>query len=106
MNAAHVHLVITHFPFVGSLFGLGLLLLSSIRGNYDIKRLSFWTFLLSGVIALPTYLTGRPANNILSQFTPGMATDLCEQHAEVAVIALTAALLMGASSILALFLQR
>jgi protein-S-isoprenylcysteine O-methyltransferase Ste14 len=96
MNPAHLHLMMTHIPVLGTAFGLGLFLVSLFRGSEESKRISLWVFFLSAVAALPTYLTGRPAGALLLKLMPGMSMDPGDQHAEVAVLALTASLVLGA----------
>jgi len=98
--------MVTHLPVLGSLFGLLLLLLALLKGDYDLKRISFWVFVLAGLAAIPTYLTGRPASKLLMKMMPGMSMDAGDQHAEIAVIALTAACLLGVVSLAGLLAFR
>jgi len=87
--------MLTHVPVLGSLFGLLLLLLALLKGDQDLKRYSSWMFVLAGVAAVPTYLSGRPASALLLKAMPGMSMDPGDQHAEVAIIALAGAALLG-----------
>ena len=50
-DLAHVHLLINHFPTIGMILGLGLLLLSFIRKNDHLKKVSLEVLFL---IALAT----------------------------------------------------
>ena len=106
MNSAHLHLIFTHVPILGTLFGLALLLVALVKRSDDLKRTSLWVFVLSGLLAVPTYLTGRPASALLSKMMPGMSMDAGDQHAEVAVIALTAALVLAVAAMLGLVMGR
>ena len=38
MNLAHLHLLLNHFPIIGTIIGLGLLAASLIGKNDDLKR--------------------------------------------------------------------
>jgi hypothetical protein len=50
-DLAHFHLLINHFPTIGMILGLGLLLLSFIRKNDHLKKVSLEVLFL---IALAT----------------------------------------------------
>src|SRR5882724_4278278 len=106
MNPAHLHLIITHLPVLGSVFGLGLLLIALVQGNQQLKRTSLWVFLLAGIAAAPTYLSGRPANALLVRMMPGMSMDPGDQHAEVAIVALVAAAILGVAALAGLSVYR
>jgi len=95
MNSAHLHLMLTHVPVFGTLFGLALLLLGMARKSEDVKRLSLLVFMITGILALPTYLTGAPAENQLRNLFPTTPLETAEQHEEVAILALVAVLFVG-----------
>src|ERR1044071_3020316 len=91
MNAAHLHLMLTHLPVLASVFGALVLLLAIVKGGQDLRRYSLWIFVLAGFAAVPTYLSGQPASALLTKAMPGVwLPDASDQHAEIAVIALAA----------------
>ena len=49
MNFAHLHLLLNHFPIIGTIVGLGLFLVSFLGKNDDLRRVatSFSRLLLS-----------------------------------------------------------
>ena len=106
LNPAHLHLMLTHLPVLGTLFGLGLLLLSILQANPDLRRVSLWAFVLAGLSAVPTYLSGRPASALLLKLMPGTSMDASDQHAEIAIIALIASSVLGLVALVALFVYR
>jgi uncharacterized membrane protein len=106
MNLAHLHLLITHLPILGTLFGVCLLIHGLIQKNGAIQRTSLWTFFLSGLATVPTYLTGSPANAVLLRSMPGMPLEPGDQHAEIAVIALVAASVLALIALAGLFRYR
>jgi hypothetical protein len=55
---------------------------------------------------LPAYLSGSPASALLKRLMPGVSMDAGDQHAEVAVLALTGSLLLGLVSLAGLMLFR
>lgn len=95
MNAAHLHLFLTHAPIFGVLFGILLLLLGWLRKSEELKRLSLWFFVLAAVLVIPTYLTGAPANKYLKNLMPTTPMETADQHEEIAMIALVAVLFVG-----------
>lgn len=106
MNSAHLHLLITHLPVLGSLFGLCLLILARIQSNGPLARTSLWVFVLGALASIPTYLTGRPASVLLMKRMPGMSMDASDQHAEIAVVALAAICVVGVVAAAGLVLYR
>src|SRR5579872_5058442 len=97
MNPAHLHLMLTHVPLCGPAFGLLFLLAGTLQRSRELQRAGLLLFLLSGICVLPIYLTGRPASALLMKAIPtaSMSMDIQDQHAEVAIIALVSALLLG-----------
>src|SRR4029434_6881653 len=58
-DLAHVHLLINHFPRIGMILGLGLLLLSFIRKNDHLKKVSIEVLFLIALATLPVYVSGQ-----------------------------------------------
>lgn len=95
MNPAHLHLVLNHVPVLGTVFGLGILAFGFWKRNESIKRLALGILVLNGLLAIPAYLTGEPAESAI-RGVPGVASPLIEPHEEAAGIALAGALGLGA----------
>jgi hypothetical protein len=87
MNWAHVHLLLNHVPVIGVAFGFFLLLLGVVRKSDELKRASLVVFVVVGALAVPTYLTGEPAEKIVRDL-PGVSRALIEQHEDAAMFAL------------------
>lgn len=83
---AHVHLLLNHVPTVG--FGLGLcLLLVALAGkSEDLKRASLVIFFMMALLAIPTYLSGKAAQQAI-QDRPGVSEALIETHQDAALLA-------------------
>ena len=95
MNSAHLHLALNHLPVVGSLVALALLAAGLWKRSEDIKRAGLWLLLASAVFALPVYLTGEPAEDIVERL-PGVSDQLIEQHESAAGVAVAALAVLGA----------
>jgi len=84
MNLAHVHIVINHIPSLGTAVGVALLVFSIMRRNNNLKRISFQVLVAMALMALPTYMTGNAAQQIVntkSDVTKG----LIEEHQNAAM---------------------
>jgi hypothetical protein len=64
-DLAHIHLLINHFPTIGTILGLGLLLLSFIRKNDHLKKVSLEVLFLIALATLPVYVSGQAAAETL-----------------------------------------
>jgi uncharacterized membrane protein len=64
-DLAHIHLLINHFPTIGTILGLGLLLLSFIRKNEHLKKVSFEVLFLIAIITMPVYVSGNASAEAL-----------------------------------------
>ena len=61
---------------------------------------------LTALLSLPAYLSGAPAAGVLKRAHPGTLMDPMDQHAEVAVLALVAILILGAWALFGLIVFR
>lgn len=105
MNSAHVHLLLNHLPVLGTGFGILLLAFAWLRKSEELKRVSLGIFILAAVSAVPAYLTGEPAEEIIEQL-PGVSEAIIEQHENAALLALIAAAVTGIVSLIGLFFAR
>lgn len=106
MNSAHLHLLTTHVPVLGSVFGLGLWLLGWLKRSDELQRTSLQVFLLVAIFVAPTYLSGQPASEMLLKLMPGMSRNPGDQHSEVAVLAFVASLVLGMVALAGMILFR
>lgn len=87
MNAAHLHLILNHFPLVGFVFSFLILALGLFRSNESYVRVGLLIILVSVLFAVPTYLAGEPAEEIIEKL-PGFSEKLVEAHEEAAELAI------------------
>lgn len=106
MNGAHVHLMLNHIPVVLGMLVPLLLGWSLVQGGVETRRLALGLACLLGLAAIPTYLSGEPAEEIVEHVT-GVSENLIEPHEEFAEIALIASVALGAAaSILLIYFRR
>jgi hypothetical protein len=87
MNAAHLHVILNHIPIVGVPIGFALLLFGLVRGSSEVKSAALLVFIAMGIIAVPTFLAGKAAEDIVEHL-PGVTEAAIEKHETAATIAL------------------
>lgn len=105
MSYSHVHIVLNHFPSIGTLFGVVLYVYALWKKKQDLQIQSFITFLVMAMIAIPTVITGGAADVAVSE-RPGVNLAMIELHRDSAIAAFTVLMLMGTFSWLALWQVR
>ncbi len=105
MTSAHLHLMLNHIPLFGLLFGGGLLLYAMARGTDLVSRIAMVFFVVAGLGAGATYLTGEGAEEIVEELA-GVTHETIEAHEEVALYALIGTAVLGGLSLLFLFWYR
>jgi len=105
MSSAHIHLLLNHIPILGTIFALLLLLYGMVKRSDDVKRASLGAFLMTALLTIPVYLTGDGTAEIV-QNLPGVSIDLIRRHDNAATITIVAIELLGAISLLSLWLSR
>jgi len=83
-DLAHVHLLLNHFPTIGTILGLGLLLLAFIRKNDHLRKVSFEVIFLIALATLPVYVSGQAAAEALKGQS-GVSADAVTAHNDAAL---------------------
>jgi len=102
MNLAHIHLLLNHWPIIGSFIGLALFLVSLAANSDDLKQTSLAVFGLMALLAIPTYMSGNVAQEVLKG-TPGLSKALIQTHENTALLALVSLEITGAAALLGLW---
>lgn len=92
--------MLNHAPIMGTGFGVLLLLYGLMRRSCEVVRAAFLLFMLSAVLAVPTFLTGDPAEHVVEGL-PHYREDLTEAHEEAGLIALIFAGITGIVALIA-----
>src|SRR5206468_3665694 len=95
VNLAHLHLLLNHFPTVGTVIGLGLFVGALVTKNDGLKRTSMLVLLLIAVSALPVYFSGNAAFEAI-QSRPDVSKQFVARHQDVALLALVLMAITGA----------
>jgi len=86
MNYAHIHIVLNHFPTIGTVIGLGLFIAALAKKSDDLKKSSLVVLVLMALLGIPTYLTGSAAQGII-QNDAGVSPTAIELHQNAAMLA-------------------
>jgi uncharacterized membrane protein len=105
MNLAHLHLLLNHFPIIGTIVGLGLFLVSLFGKNDDLKRAGLIIFAVMALLSLPTFFSGVGAQGAI-QDLPGVSGDLISRHEGAAMLAILFMEITGALSLVGLWQAR
>jgi hypothetical protein len=105
MNAVHFHLLLNHVPVLGTVFGLGLLMIAHLWRSDAVFKATLCLLLVTALVAIPVYLTGEPAEDAVSGL-PGVTENLIEKHEDAAAVALGGVLGLGLLSLAGLVIFR
>lgn len=87
MDSTHLHLVLTHFPIVGTIIGIGVLIYGQFSKNNDVKKVALAIFILMSLITIPAFLTGEEAEETVENLA-GVSEQLIDNHEYFASIAM------------------
>ncbi len=103
MNYAHVHIILNHFPTIGTVLGLLLFLYALLRKHDELKEVSLVIFMVMAMLGIPTFITGAAAESAISARSD---TVLVEAHKDAAVLAFVFLAITGTFSWLGLWQAR
>ncbi len=83
MNDAHLHMVVNHFPIIGTIFGLGILIVGLILKNNSVKNTAYWVFIIAAIFAFAAAYTGDGAEEIVEDM-PNIGNQIIHEHEELA----------------------
>lgn len=69
MNGAHSHLLINHFPIIGLILGILVLLIGILAKSSVTRRVGLLLFLIAGITSFPSFKTGENAEHYLMENT-------------------------------------
>jgi len=93
-SAPHWHLLLNHFPSIGTAIALGLLLCAFYTRSEDLTRASLVLFVIMALLAIPAYVSGA-ATRVLIEGSEGISSESISAHQDAATLALIALLITG-----------
>lgn len=105
MNYAHLHLILNHFPVIGTIIGLVVIVIGLIRKNDTLIKTGLISFILMALVTIPVFLTGEPAEEIVEKVV-GTSEAIMERHEEEAKFSLIAMEILGAISLFTMIISK
>lgn len=101
----HWHLLLNHFPAIGTVIALGLLLCAQFRKSEELNRTSLILLVIIALLTIPTYISGGAARRAI-EGTADISSDILAAHQDAATWAFGFLLITGWFSWLALWQYR
>ena len=87
MDFPHLHLLLNHFPIIGTMVGAGLFLISFLVRAKDVRRSSLIVFVAMALLAIPAFITGVGAQEKLVT-DPSISNTIIQRHEGAAELAI------------------
>ena len=104
MNDAHLHLVVNHFPIIGTIFGLGILITGIILKNNTVKNTAYVLFVIAAIFAAFSMGTGEGAEELVEDM-PSIGKEIIHEHEEMAEKLAIVLYALGVISLIGLFMN-
>jgi len=104
MNDAHWHLVVNHFPIIGTIFGLGILISGLVLKNKTAVNIAYILFVISAIFGFASMYTGEGAEEMVEDL-PNVGDQIIHEHEEMAEKLAIVLYVLGTFSIAGLVLN-
>lgn len=104
MNDAHLHMVLNHFPIIGTILGLGILIAGMIFKNNSVKSTAYILFIVAAIFAAFSMGTGEGAEELVEDM-PSVGKQIIHEHEETAEKLAIILYVLGVISLGGLFLN-
>jgi uncharacterized membrane protein len=102
MNDAHLHMVVNHFPIIGTILGLGILIASIILRNKTVQNVGYCLFVVAAIFGAVSMSTGEGAEEIAEKL-PEVTHQIIHEHEEMAEKLIIFLYILGVTSIVGLY---
>jgi uncharacterized membrane protein len=97
-------MVVNHFPIIGTIFGLGILIAGIFMKNRVIKNVAYILFVVAAIFAAVSMATGEGAEEIAEKL-PSVTDQIIHEHEEMAEKLALVLYALGVISLLGLYLN-
>jgi uncharacterized membrane protein len=105
MSFTHIHLLLNHFPVIGTIMVTVLFGVALARRSSELGKVSLALLAAFGAMSVLVYFTGEPAEEAIEKL-PGFSESITERHEEFALIATIVLASLGAAALAALAVVR
>jgi hypothetical protein len=102
MDFPHVHMLLNHFPIIGTIVGTALFVVSLLGKAEDVRRASLIVFVVMALLTIPAFMTGVGAHEKIVN-NPGISNPLILRHEGAAELAIWFIEITGMVSVIALW---
>ncbi len=102
MNDAHYHLLVNHFPIIGTIFGFGILLTGIVLKNNIVKNVAYVLFIVTAIFTAVSMGTGEGAEEVVEEM-PNIGKQIIHEHEEMAEKLALVLYVLGVVSLLGLY---
>jgi len=102
MDFPHLHLLLNHFPIIGTMLGVGLFLTSIVVKNRDLQISSLVVFVAMALLTIPAFITGVGAQEKIVA-DGGISNELIQRHEGSAELSVWFMEITGALAVIALW---
>ena len=104
MNDAHLHLIVNHFPIIGTIFGFGILIAGLVLKNKTLMNTSYVLFIVAAIFAAISMATGEGAEELVEDM-PNVGKQIIHEHEELAEKLAILLYVLGGLSLVGLYLN-
>jgi uncharacterized membrane protein len=104
MNDAHLHMVVNHFPIIGTIFGFVLLIIGLALKNKTLQNTSYGLFIVAAIFAAISMGTGEGAEELVEDM-PNIGKQIIHEHEELAEKLAVLLYVLGGLSLVGLYLN-
>jgi uncharacterized membrane protein len=102
MNDAHLHMVVNHFPIIGTILGLGILIAGMVLKKITVKNTAYYLFVVAAVFAAFSMGTGEGAEELVEDM-PSVGKQIIHEHEEMAENFAVVMYVLGFCSLLGIY---
>ena len=104
MNEAHYHLVVNHFPIMGTIFGLGILIAGMVFKKNSLQITAYVLFCIAAIAGFLSMNTGEGAEDLVENL-PSVGHTIIHEHEEIAEKFAVIVYALAGFSLLTMYLQ-
>ncbi|MEO8255001.1 MAG: hypothetical protein ABI554_11505 [Flavobacterium sp.] len=104
MNDAHLHMIVNHFPIIGTIFGFGLLVVGLVLKNKTLQNTSYVLFIIAAIFGALSMGTGEGAEELVEDM-PNIGKHIIHEHEELAEKLAILLYVLGTLSLAGLYLN-
>lgn len=95
-------MIVNHFPIIGTIFGIGILLVGILQKNKTVKNTAYCLFIVAALFAAISMATGDGAEEMVRNM-PNIGREIIHNHEEIAEKLVLILYLLGITSMIGLY---